>query len=149
MHHGTADLEILREVIFPVQAQHCLSLHAVFGVRLIRGSDVGSCVEDTLVDDGNLTGRVVDGIVCSLLKRNTSCGDLHRTLRNVICVERYHIRLGSLKLTHKRVLILLRYLFGYCLRGVIEFIKHEFISLIFCESAVSQLMAQIITEGLC
>ena len=139
MHQGTADLEVLREVVFPVQAQHRLSLHAIFGVRLIRGSDIGSSVEDTLVDDGNLASRVVDGIVRSLLKRNSPSGDFHRPLRHIVCIERYYIGFGALKLSHERVLILLSYLFGYCLRGVIELIKHEFICLFFGESAISKL----------
>ena len=34
VHQRTADLEVLREVVLPVDTQHRLALHAVVGIRL-------------------------------------------------------------------------------------------------------------------
>ena len=54
MLQRTTYLEILREVILPVEAEHTLALHAVFRVRLQRHVDVRSGIDDALVQDGHL-----------------------------------------------------------------------------------------------
>ena len=84
MLQRTANLEVLREVILPVEADHRLALHAIFRVRLQRDVDAGTCVDNALIEDGHLTGRVVDAIVGTFRQRDTACGDHHRTLRHII-----------------------------------------------------------------
>ena len=56
VHQRTAEDEVLREVVLPVDAIHRLALHTVVGVRLKRGLDVGTGIEDALVDDGHFAG---------------------------------------------------------------------------------------------
>ena len=63
VHQRTTQLEVLREVVLPVQAYHRLSLHAVLGVRLQRHVHISACVDDALVQDGHLTGRIVHRVV--------------------------------------------------------------------------------------
>ena len=63
VHQRTANEEVLREVVLPVDAVHRLALHTVVGVRLKAGLHVGARVEDALVDDGHLACRVINGIV--------------------------------------------------------------------------------------
>ena len=75
VHQGTAQSEVLREVILPVQAQHGLTLHAIIGVILKRHIHIGTCVDDTLIEDGNLTSRVINGIVGSFFQDGTTGSD--------------------------------------------------------------------------
>ena len=84
VHQGTANLEILREIVLPVQSEHRLPLHAVFGVRLIGGSHILIRIEKTLVYDCYFTGRIVYGIVAALMELHTSCRNLHTSLRHVV-----------------------------------------------------------------
>ena len=82
-HEGTAQLEVLCEVVTPVQSEHRLSDHAVFLVAFEADVDIGACVENALVDDGDLTQRVVHLIVRTFGQFDATCGDTYRTLRNV------------------------------------------------------------------
>ena len=60
---STTQLEVLTEVVLPVEAQHRLALHAIVGVALETHVDRGAGIDDALVEDGHLASRVVDTIV--------------------------------------------------------------------------------------
>ena len=77
VHQRTANLEAFREVVLPVHAHHRLSLHTVLRVRLQRHTHVGPGVDDALVEDGHLTGRIVYGIVRALGQFHTTRRHLH------------------------------------------------------------------------
>ena len=51
----TAQLEVLGEVILPVDTVECLSLHTVVTVALQRHVDSCSGIYDALVEDGYLS----------------------------------------------------------------------------------------------
>ena len=80
---GSAQLQVLREVVFPVDAHHGLALLGIVGVALERGTDGCVGIEDALVENGHLAGRVVHGVVAALGELHATGGDHHRALRNV------------------------------------------------------------------
>ena len=72
VHQRSAELEVLREVVFPVHAHHRLPLHAVVGVRLQRHVDVRACIDDALVQDGHLACGIVHRVVGAFRKRHAA-----------------------------------------------------------------------------
>ena len=52
----TAQLEVLREVVLPVYAEHRLALHTEVGVRLERNVDWRACIDEALVEYAHLAG---------------------------------------------------------------------------------------------
>ena len=80
---------------------------------------------------------------------HSSGSDLHRALRHVVCIEGYHVGVGALKLSHEYELILLCGLLGHGLRRVIQLVEHVFARLVVGHSALHELAAQVVTEGLC
>ena len=72
----TTYLEVFREVVFPVEAKHTLALHTIFAVAFQRHTDIRSCVDDALVEDGHLTSGIVHTIVGTFLQGDaTRCHD--------------------------------------------------------------------------
>ena len=72
----TTYLEVFREVVFPVEAKHTLALHTIFAVAFQRHTDIRSCVDDALVEDGHLTSGIVHAIVGTFLQGDaTRCHD--------------------------------------------------------------------------
>ena len=59
----TANLEVLRELILPVKAEHAFPLHTILGIALQGHVDGRSCIDDALVENGHLAGRIVDTII--------------------------------------------------------------------------------------
>ena len=149
VHQRTADLEVLRELIFPVDTHHRLTLHAVVGVRLQRHVHVRTSIDDALVEDGHLTRRVIHAIVSALRQRHTTCRHHHRSWRHVIGVEGDHTPRRTLILTCHDVLILLRNLFGSGFRGVVELTEHVFLCRHGIHTGTPQLFPQITAERLC
>ena len=107
VHQRTANLEVFREVVLPVHAHHRLSLHTVLRVRLQRHTHVGPGVDDALVEDGHLTGRIVYSIVRALGQFHTTRRHLHRPLWHIVGSQRNHIGRRSLILAHKQVFVFL------------------------------------------
>ena len=132
----------------PVQSQHGLSLHAIAGIILQRYADIGTCVDDTLVQDGNLTQGIVHTIVGTLLQLHATGNNLHRTLGHVIGTQRDDIGGSTLILTRHDELVLLGILFGYGLRRVIKLVEAIGICQI-CHTFLTQVVTQILTKGLC
>ena len=81
---GTRHLEVFREVILPVQAEHRFSLYTGLRIALQTDIDVRSCINQTLIQDGHLTSRIVYRIVGAFLQLDTARCDDHRTLGYVI-----------------------------------------------------------------
>ena len=148
VHQRTADLEVLRELIFPVDTHHRLTLHAVVGVRLQRHVHVRTGIDDALVEDGHLTRRVIHTIVSTLRQRHTTCRHHHRSWRHVIGIEGDHTARRTLILSRHDVLILLRNLFGGGLRGVVELTEHVFLGRHGIHTGTPQLFPQITAERL-
>ena len=84
----TTNLEVLGKVVFPVEAEHAFSLHAVVGIALQRDADVGTSIDDTLVKDGHLTRRIVDRIVGAFGQNDTTGSHHHRALRHIVGSQR-------------------------------------------------------------
>ena len=80
----TTNLEVLREVVLPIDAEHALSLHAVVVVAFQRDVDVCACVDDALIEDGHFTGRVVHGIVAAFGQQHAASRHADRALRHII-----------------------------------------------------------------
>ena len=121
MHEGTTQLEVLREVILPVESHHRLAFLTIVALAFERDVDIGACVDDVLVEDGHLTRVVVHGVVASLGQGHAACRHHHRSLRHVVGAQRDDVGRGSAILSDEHVLVLLGYLLGHGLRGVIEF----------------------------
>ena len=124
---GTAHLEVLGEVVLPVNAHHRLSGLSIVGVALIRGAHRRVGIQDALVDDGHLAGRIVDGIVGALSQGDTARGDHHGALRHIVGTERDDICRIAAILSHEHVLVFLGYLLGHGLGGVVELSKSIFL----------------------
>ena len=128
MLQRTTYLEILREVVLPIDAEHTLALHAVFRVRLQRHVDARTGINDTLVQNGHLAGRIVHRIVGALLQDDATCRHLDRPLRHVVGAQRDDVGRGTLELSHQQVLVLVGHLLGRRPRGVIEFLEGILVS---------------------
>ena len=87
----TRELEVLREVVLPVHAEHRLALLSVVGIAFERHVHGGAGVDDALVEDGHLATRVVDRVVGAFGERDAACRNYHRALRNVVCAERDYV----------------------------------------------------------
>ena len=116
----TAQLEVLREVILPVQAQHRLALHAVVGLALQRHVDVRAGIDETLIEDGNLSGAVVNGVVGALGELCAASRHYHAALRHVVGSKGDDVGRRALELSHKLEAVALRVLLGGGLRLLIE-----------------------------
>ena len=147
MHQRTTQLKALAEVVFPVHTEHGFALHAVAGIILERHADICSCIDDALVENGDLTGRVIDGVVTTFLKTDTTCGNDDRSFWNKRCSKRDNVSTGSLELTSEDILIFLGILFGNGLCRIVELVEAIFISQI-THTFRLQIIAQVITKRL-
>ena len=148
MLQRTANLEILREVVLPVEAEHALALHTVFRIRFQRHVDVRTCIDDALVQDGHLAGRVVDAIVGTLRQYHATSRHHHRTLRHVIGTQRDDIGRCALELAHQHELVLVRHLTGSSTGGVIELFEGVFGNAVLRQSALLQEVVECLAKGL-
>ena len=149
MHQRTPQLEVLREVVLPVQAYHRLALHAVVGVRLQRHVHVGAGVDDALVQDGHLACGIVHRVVAAFLQRHASCRHHYRPLGHVVGIQRDDVGRASLVLSCHHELVLLSYLLSHGLGGVVELAVDVLLGHVARQSLVHQLLAQVVAEGLC
>ena len=106
MEERTAKLEVAREVVLEIYSKHRLALHAVVGVTFERHIYVSARIQQTLVDDGNGSTAIVNGIVNAFRKCHTVGGNNYRTFGHIISAERNFARLRSAVLTGKDELIL-------------------------------------------
>ena len=148
MLQRTTQLEILREVVLPVETHHRLALHAVFRVRLQRHVNTGTSIDDALIQNGHLTGRIVDTIVRTLLQLHTTCRDLHRTLRHIVGTQRDDIGRRTLELAHQQVFVLVRHLTGSRSRGVVQLMEGIFLRHALVDAVAQQEVLQRRTERL-
>ena len=142
----SAYLEIFRYVIFPVQPEHCLALHAIVCVTFKTYIYRRSGIDDALVEYRHLTGRVVDGVVGTFREHHSTGRHHHRSLRNIIRPERNHVCRRSFVLSHQHVFVFLRYLSRSCLSGVIQFRKRIFVCRGGRDSSTYKICAQITSE---
>ena len=127
MLEGTAHQEVFGEVVLPVHAHHRLAGLPIVGVALIRGVHRRVGIQDALVDDGHLAGRIVYGIVGALGQGDAACCDHHRALRHIVGTERDDIACTAAELSHEHVFVFLGYLLGHGLGGVVELSKSIFL----------------------
>ena len=142
----TAEGEVLGEVVLPVHADHRLALHAVVGIRFERHIDVGAGIDDALIQDGDLAGRVVDRIVAALLERDAAGRHHDRSLRHVVGSQRDDVGARTFILSCQYELVLLGILPGHGLRGVIECVEAVFVGHV-AHAFRLQVLAQILAEG--
>ena len=120
MHHRAPQLKTLRKLIFPVQPHHRLALHAIVRVRLQRHVHIGAGINDALVQDGHLAGRVIDGIVRTLRQYHTARRHDDRPLGNIISIKGDDVGRRALILADEDVFVFLGILLGDGLRRVVE-----------------------------
>ena len=146
MLNGTAHLEILREIVLPVQSEHRLSHLSVIRVALQGNIHRSSGIDDALVQDGDLSGIIIHRIVGTFIERlTTGCHD-HRALRHVIGTQRNHVGIRASELSHKDELVFLGHLLGCGLRGVIEFRESIFLSHCRRNPIAQQIVLKVLTE---
>ena len=116
MLQGTAHLEVLGEVVLPVNTEHRLSLLSKVGVTLQRHVDVCSCVNDALVKYRHLSGAVIYAVIYSFGEFLSSCRHYNGTLWHVVCSQRDDVGVCSSVLSYKLELILLGILLRRSLR---------------------------------
>lgn len=146
MLESTAYLEILREVIFPVESHHCLAHHAVVCVAFETYVDRCSGVDDALVEYGNLAGRVVYTIVRAFTQHHTASSYHHRALRHVVCTERYYVGRCSLVLSCKNEFVFLCNLFCGCFCRVIQFGEGVFVGCCLRYACRYEIVSQVRAE---
>ena len=149
VHQRTTQLEILTEVVLPVEANHRLALHAVVGIRLQRYIDIGSSIDDALVQDRHLTRRIIHRVVAALSQYHTTSRDDHGARRHIISAQGDHICRGALILTCHNELILLGNLLGGRLRGIVELGEHVFLGCLGIHTCCPQLLTEVTTKRLC
>ena len=120
---GTANLEVLGEVVLPVEAEHALALQAIVVVGLQRDIDVGTRIDDALVEDGDFASGVVDGIVAALRKTYATSRHNDRTLRHIGGTQRDDVSRRALELTHQQELVLVSHLQGCRTGGIVKFVE--------------------------
>ena len=147
MHQRTADLQVFREIVLPVHTQHRLALHTVVGIRLEGGGDVRLRIQDALVDDGHLTGGVIDGIVGAFRQFHATSPDRHGTFRHVIGAQGDDIGRRAFELSSQDKLILFCILLCHRLSGVVELGEGILLSIGLRESVLDELLPQITAEG--
>ena len=118
--NSTANLEFLREFVFEVESEHALAYLSVVGIGLKAHVDGRSGVDIALVKNCHLAGRVVNAIVATLDEHRTSGRHLHAALRHVDGSERNDICRRATELAHHHIFILLGYLLGGGLRGIVK-----------------------------
>ena len=148
MLQGTANLEILGEVVLPIEAEHALALHAVVVVGLQRDVDAGTSIDDALIEDGHLTSRVVDGIVAALGQPYATSGNDHRALRHIGGTKRDNVSRRTLELTHQQELVLVSHLHSGSTGGVVELVEGILRSGLSVDATTNQEVLQRGTERL-
>ena len=148
MLQRTANLEVLGEVVLPVDTEHSLALHAVVVVRLQRHTDVGTGIDDALVEDGHLTGRVVDGIVAAFRQQHAAGRHAYGTLRYIVSTQRDDVGRSALVLTYQTEAVLVRHLAGSGLGGVVQLVEGILLGLVVRYAVHQQEILQRATEGL-
>ena len=63
----TTQLEILGEIVLPVDTYHRLAGLSIVGITLERDIDLRTCVNDALIEDGHLARTVVYSIIGSFM----------------------------------------------------------------------------------
>ena len=144
VHERTAQLEVLGEVVGPVHAEHGLALHIKYGVALHRHVHRSARIEDALVDDGHRTHGVVHGVVAVLGERDATGGDLHRAARHIVGTQLDDIAARAGMLAPEEELVLLGYLLGDGLGGVVELLEHVLVG----HPVVAYHATQVLAEGL-
>ena len=148
MLERTAELEVLREVILPVESHHRLALLCIVGVAFERYVHCCSCVEYALVEDCHLACRIVHAVVRPLLQRHSAGGDHHGALRHVVCTERDHVCRRAAILSRQSELVLLGYLLRDRLGGVVKFGIAVFCRLVGRYALCNQGIVEIFSERL-
>ena len=149
MLERTAQLEVLREIILPVDTHHRLPFLCKIALTLEAYVDIGASIYNALVEDGHLTSRIIHAIVGTLYKLHASGCYLHRTLRHIESTKRDDICRCSTELSLQHVLVFLGYLLCNGLRRVVEF--HEAILLGdgSIDTFLNEIFIKVISERLC
>ena len=148
MAQRTAHLEVLAEVVFPVDAEHGLPRLAVVGIAFRRHLHLRPGVEDALVEDGDLAGRIVDGVVAAFGEGDAAGCHHHRTLGHVVGAERDDVGRRATELAHEHILVFFGYLLGDGLRGVVEFGIAVFFCGLGCYSLRDEEFIEVFAERL-
>ena len=144
----TAHLEILREIVGPVHAEHRFSHLAVVGVALERHVDGRAGIENALIEDGHLARAVVHGVVAALGERHAARRHHHRALRHVVGTERDDVGRSAAELSRQHVFVLLCNLLRHGHRRVVELGEGVARGFFSTYSLGNQVVVEIATEWL-
>ena len=108
MHYGGTHVEVLIELVVKVESEQCFALGAVGGLVLEGDADVGTGIDDALVDYGHHAHIVVHRIVGVFGQRHAAGCHHHRSARHIHGIQAYLRTARSLifALEHKFILIL-------------------------------------------
>ena len=144
----TAQLEIFREIVSPVHAEHRFSHLSPVGVAFERHVDGRSSVDDALVENRHLARAVVHGVVAAFAERHTACRHHDRALRHVLRTERNHVGRSSSELSRQHELVLFGDLLRDGHRRVVEFGEGISLRFFVADSLGSQVFIKILTKRL-
>ena len=148
MLQGTGKLEVLREIVFPVDTKHRLALLREVALAFERYVDRGTSIDDALVQNAHLASVIVYGIVGTFGKGHTTCSNNHRTLWHIHCSKRDYVGRCTTILSHEHVFVLLCNLVCHGLCRIIKFGKGIFVCLCRSHTFGYQIILQIATKRL-
>ena len=109
-----------------MQPEQTLPLHRERGLILQLHIHLRAALNDTLVEDGHRSHRIIDRIIDILHQRRTARGHGHTSARNVHRVQTDLATAGAFELTHKFELVLLGHLLGIHQRRVVQLLERIF-----------------------
>ena len=142
VHQGTANQEVLGEVVFPVHAKHGFAFKR-FGRAFQTDVDRRAGVENALVDDGHLAGGIVHGVVAVFHQRHTACRHHDRAAGHVHGAERDDVARGGFVLSGQDELVFLDVLLRLGAGGVVEGLELIFLG----HDGVAQYFVEVAAEG--
>ena len=101
-----------------------------------------------MVEDSDLSGRIVYAIVGSLGKGDATCGDHHRALGDIVCAQGDDVGLGAAVLSLENVLVFFGNLLGNGLGGVVELCESIFLRCLCCHTMLHEVIVHIAAERL-
>ena len=142
MHNGTSQLKIRWKIIREIQPQHRFSLHVVSRITFKIHTDRSTCIDDTLIQDGNYSHRIVNRVIGVFRQRPSTSRDTHRSPGDIHRTKTYLIGRRGTVLSLQTEFIFLRQLLGHRQCRVIQLRKCILIG----QFLIAEFIGQMLTE---
>ena len=63
IHQRTAKDQLLGKVILQIHTEHCLALHSIIFIAFKAGTDTGTRINDTLINDSNTPHGIIHRVI--------------------------------------------------------------------------------------